>query len=46
MRDASPIVGIVVAALILALILFARGTPDHGTPTSPHPSAAAAAAIA
>jgi hypothetical protein len=39
MRRIAPIVGIVAAAAIIAMILFARGTPDHGVQTSPQPSA-------
>jgi hypothetical protein len=38
------IAGLVVAAAIVALILFARGTPDHGVPMPSHPIGAVATA--
>jgi hypothetical protein len=38
------VVGIVIAVAIVALIAFARGTPEHAEPTAP-PSAAVAVSI-
>jgi len=35
------VIGIVVVAAIVALILFARGTVDHGQPVPSHPIAVA-----
>ena len=29
------LVGILIAAAIVALLAFARGTPEHGEPTAP-----------
>jgi hypothetical protein len=46
MRGSATIMGILVVGAILALILFARGTPDHGTSTSPHPSTMTTALVA